>query len=39
MKKAVAIGYALLSAEKMGFSREELKRLEAIMYSHLDLVT
>lgn len=36
---AAAIGYALLAAKKMGLSKEELKRLEAIMYGYLDLVT
>ncbi|AHV97070.1 hypothetical protein [Paenibacillus sabinae] len=39
MTNEAAIGYALLAAKKMGLSKEDLKRLEAIMYSYLDLVT
>ncbi|WP_209444178.1 hypothetical protein [Paenibacillus ihuae] len=37
ISNATAMGHTLLAAEKMGFSREELKRVEAI--SFLDLVT
>jgi hypothetical protein len=39
ISNASAIGYALLAAKKMGMSKEELKRFEAIMYGYLDLVT
>lgn len=39
ISNAAAIGYALLAAKKMGMSKEELKRFEAIMYGYLDLVT
>lgn len=39
MTNAAAIGYALMAAKKMGMSHEELKRLEAIMYGYLDLVS
>lgn len=39
MTNAAAIGYAILAAMKMGMNHEELKRLEAIMYGYLDLVT
>ena len=39
ISNSAAIGYALLAAKKMGMSQEELKRLEAIMYGYLDLVS
>jgi hypothetical protein len=39
MTNAAAIGYALMAAKKLGMNKEELKRLEAIMYGYLDFVT
>lgn len=39
MKNAAAIGYALMAAKKIGLSKEELQRFEAIMYGYMDFVT
>lgn len=39
ISNAAAIGYALLAGKKLGLSKEELKRLEAIMYGYIDLIT
>ncbi|WP_219637719.1 hypothetical protein [Cohnella sp. CFH 77786] len=39
MTNAAAIGYAILAAKKLGLSREELHKLESIMYRIMDEVS
>lgn len=39
MNNSAAIGYALLAAKRMGFTKKQLQQLEATMRDEMDFVT
>jgi len=39
MSNAAAAGYAIMAAKRLGLSKQEIRKLEAVMYALMDRFT